>query len=640
MVQIVNGEVYPKPGHYETPRDEIPKDNRSKEIKSIVGQCIWRGDSLERCMAYVRVLREDGTLKINQKDFDETVPKIYQRISERREKNRKQNNSLLDDLVENKENIVINENDPALRLRIYTEKAIAAVKTHNEPPVVFMRSNTFSRVLFDEHNRPLIESMNDYAVSSIVERCIEFKEVKLNPPRVVNIDPPMSIIRDIVNTPWNDPLPPLVGLTECPIIHRDGTLTTKSGYDPDTRMYYATNTTVDLQNIPNEPTDEQVKAAVAVLEDLFYDFPFTKNPDSQEEEKEYSRINVYGLLLTSVIRTTIKSPVPLAIITKPQAGVGGTLIARIIHAVATGRDIEVKGAPMKEEEFEKKITTWLKEGSPLIVLDNISGKIDSPSLARVLTADSWSDRLLGGNTEGRYYNKSTWVATGNNIMLGGDLPRRCYSITLESVSARPWQEKRKFKHDDVIIWTLDNRGMILSAIFTLVKNWIAKGSKSPSEEIPLMGSFEDWRIVIGGILDCSGLHGFLGNLDQMYEDADIDTKQWEAFLEAIYLCYHMQDKGTDIPFTVGELTERISRELDSTDPTTKWRISLFHQMPDFLVDEYGSKKTFVRKLGKALSNIRNRVFSNGYVLKNAGKDHRVAKWKVIKKDTCQTNLTT
>ena len=168
MVQIVNGEVYCKPGRYKTPQDEIPKDNRSKEIKSIVGQCIWRGDSLERCMAYVPVLREDGTVKINQKDFDETVPKIYQRISERREKNRKQNNSLLDDLVENKENIVINENDPALRLRIYTEKAIAAVKTHNEPPVVFMMVNTFRRVLFDEHNRPLIESMNDYAVRGII----------------------------------------------------------------------------------------------------------------------------------------------------------------------------------------------------------------------------------------------------------------------------------------------------------------------------------------------------------------------------------------------------------------------------------------------------------------------------------------
>ena len=48
--------------------------------------------------------------------------------------------------------------------------------------------------------------------------------------------------------------------------------------------------------------------------------------------------------------------------------------------------------------------------------------------------------------------------------------------------------------------------------------------KSPSEEIPLMGHLQDWRIVIGGILDCSGLHGFLGNLDQMYEDADINNK--------------------------------------------------------------------------------------------------------------------
>ncbi|GAI05282.1 unnamed protein product, partial [marine sediment metagenome] len=37
---------------------------------------------------------------------------------------------------------------------------------------------------------------------------------------------------------------------------------------------------------------------------------------------------------------------------------------------------------------------------------------------------------------------------------------------------------------------------------------------------------------IGGILAYAGFTGFLGNLDFMYQQADVETPQWEEFLAA------------------------------------------------------------------------------------------------------------
>ena len=100
-------------------------------------------------------------------------------------------------------------------------------------------------------------------------------------------------------------------------------------------------------------------------------------------------------------------------------------------------EVRSKVLHMKEEELKKKITTWLKEGSPLIVLDNISGRIEYPlhSPGYKLPIPGVIDSLVEIQRAGIMTIRHG-VTTGNNIMLGGDLPRRCYSITLESVWAQ------------------------------------------------------------------------------------------------------------------------------------------------------------------------------------------------------------
>jgi hypothetical protein len=67
-----------------------------------------------------------------------------------------------------------------------------------------------------------------------------------------------------------------------------------------------------------------------------------------------------------------------------------------------------------------------------------------------------------------------------------------------------------------------------------------------------VGSFEDWSVIVGGILQLAGIDGFLANSDQLYEQADIDSVQWEAFLQTLDATFYSE------PFTVAQVWERMN----------------------------------------------------------------------------------
>src|SRR5205814_6276690 len=162
-----------------------------------------------------------------------------------------------------------------------------------------------------------------------------------------------------------------------------------------------------------------------------------------------SRANAFALLLTPIIRATFDGCVPLALIEAPQPGTGKTLLAKAIAIIATGRTAELTTMPSNEDEWRKKITSLLMSGTSLIVWDNVVAKIASAELAAVLTTTVWNDRMLGASRQLSLPNRATWIATGNNIRLGGDIPRRCYPIRLDANVAQPWM-RSGFRHPDLL----------------------------------------------------------------------------------------------------------------------------------------------------------------------------------------------
>ena len=125
-----------------------------------------------------------------------------------------------------------------------------------------------------------------------------------------------------------------------------------------------------------------------------------------------------------------------------------------------------------------------------------------------------------------------FIATGNNIILGGDLPRRCYWIRLDAQQSEPWRN-RHFRHPDLRGWVQESRGRLLGAILTLARAWFLAGSPLPSTAI--LGSFEEWcRGSSESILEFAGITGFLGNLDELYRQSDPTLAAREAFLIELF----------------------------------------------------------------------------------------------------------
>lgn len=293
----------------------------------------------------------------------------------------------------------------------------------------------------------------------------------------------------------------------------------------------------------------------------------------------------------------------------PQAGSGKTLLASIVSEKTSGNAAAMRPAPIRnDDEWRKTLTATIQAGHCLTIFDNVDHLLDSPSLALAVTTSTWTDRILGHTELVTLPQHTIFVVTGNNIVLGGDLPRRCYWIRLDAQCSEPWRN-RKFRHPDLRGWVRSNRGRLLAAILTLARAWFIAGCPQPST--PILGSFEEWCRIVGGILEFAGISGFLGNLDELYRQSDPTIAAWEAFL--IELFRQMPRSGFKVATAVARARE--DAELRST-------------LPEDLGD-FEPIASFQRRLGKALlKRVGRRYGDSGVHLVRLGTNQGAAVWAV------------
>jgi len=409
--------------------------------------------------------------------------------------------------------------------------------------------------------------------------------------------PPLDVVRDILALKkWGFPY--LLAITTIPVIRRDGTVLTVPGYDERTELFYYSH--LDLPSIPETPTDRQISDAVEVVKELLWDFPF---------DSEASRANAIAALFTPVLRPVIDGPVPLAVVDKPQAGTGASLLCDVIALIATGEITGMIGGFRNDEEWRKNITTTLLRGHQIVVIDNVDGHLFSPSLASLLTSRSWRDRILGRNEEISMPNTTCWFANGNNIRLEGDLPRRAYWIRMDAQEAQPWlRPYDEFRHPNLVDWTRENRVNVLVSILTIARSWVLTGAPVP-DDVPTIGSFESWCHTLGGIMNFIGVKGFLHNLQAMYAMTDPETPQWLCFLET-----WRQILG-DKAVTTAEVAKQLKDNEDFRET-----------LPDTLVTV--EDKSFTKKLGTALAHRLGMRFTSGLVITKVGTKQRAILWKI------------
>jgi hypothetical protein len=433
----------------------------------------------------------------------------------------------------------------------------------------------------------------------------------------VTVSPPQEVAQ-VLMTRHTWQLPPLAGITEMPVLRPDGSVLTTPGYDATTALLYMPARDLNVPPVPERPTRHQLQEARDfLLENVLVDFPFVD--DGKEKGTSASRANALALLLTPVIRPLLNNLAPLAILDKPQQGTGAGLYAEIVSIIATGHPASMGTAPHTEDEWRKRITSVLTAGHNVVIIDNVEGPLMSPSLCAVLTARVWSDRRLQQTAMVTLPHETTWMVTGNNIELRGDLPRRVYWIRLNAHTARPWQRKG-FKHDELLDWVTEHRGDILAHLLTMAHAWVV--ADTPSTSVSALGNFTPWARTLGGILAQAEVPGFLENLSALYDQLDETTTQWSRFLHAWHDCYGVQPQL---------LSEVVANLRHDQDPHRVLRECL----PEEFVEDLATKtdrraSRLQRRLGNAFKKLVDRYFPDDLHIEKAGEVHRATKWCVLK----------
>lgn len=490
-------------------------------------------------------------------------------------------------------------------LRDVTKDLLETLQRTHRQRELFAREGRLVRLLTDEHGRPRIDTLTVPTLRHELCQAVDFfKPAKDGTEAATPTD---RNIQDVLaSRSW--PVPNLLGICELPIVRPDGSLVGQRGHDRNSGLYYWPSPELGQLHVPESPSEADLSAARAALEDLLGDFPF---------DGETSKTNALALLLTPLLRPVIEGPVPLALIGAPDAGTGKTLLARVVTVISCGRDDALASAPGSESEWRKQITTWLQAGSSLVVLDNLEQELRAAALAAVLTATTWTDRYLGGNEQARLPNRTTWVATGNNVRIRGDLGRRCYPVRLDSQQAQPWR-RTGFKHDNLIAWAKANRCALVRALLLLVRSWCVAGRPAPS--VRPLGSFEDWTHIVGGVLEHAGYASFLGNLESFHESADDDQAEFEALLARLHGHF-----GED-SFTAADVLSAARAD------------RAFAELVPQLANERGREQSgSARSLGILLARLANRRFGpEGLHLADGGKDgrNRTRRWSVRKSRSC------
>lgn len=397
----------------------------------------------------------------------------------------------------------------------------------------------------------------------------------------------------------------LVGLLEAPTLRPDGSLLEEPGYDESTGLYYDRGETT-FPAIPAEPTQAEAHAALGLLLELLKGFPFVATSD---------RAAALSAILTALARPCLRSA-PLHLFRAPRPRSGKSLLADVVALLATGRTCAVMSQVADPEEERKRLLAILLSGDRVLSYDNVERELGSPALCQVLTQQTISDRILGASRVVSLPTAATFLATGNNLMVSGDLTSRVVTCDLDSGTERP--EERTFPvnlYEDIP----RRRGELVAAALTILRAYHVAGR--PRQPIPAWGGFEEWSDLVRSSLVWLGEGDPAGGRERI-EDADPVRAGLRRLLTA------WSTVIGEKPHTVAEVLRTANLDLGRE----------LRDAFEEVIPHKGGEVT-ARALGKYLAGTENRIES-GLKVVRCGIEHKVALWAVVSAKTSEASNNT
>ncbi len=334
---------------------------------------------------------------------------------------------------------------------------------------------------------PLITRHDRYTLAHVVERHIEFVQTsETEGDRAVALPP---VFVDHFAAYRDSRLPRVGAIVTAPLVMQDGTLLATSGLDRERKLVFRIEPRmVDMLPAAQHCTPEGAAKALDFLArrwlcDVATDFQ--------------GKVVLIGMALTILERVLLPER-PAFFVTAGKRGGGKTTALMMVILAVTGRKPAAAAWSTNEEERRKAVLAYLAEGVAAVVWDNIplGTTLACQTIEKVLTAESYTDRVLGQSANMTVPAYTVMSFTGNNISPRGDLASRSLIARLEV--DRPDPENRAFTHADPVAWTLENRGAILSALYTLL---LSNPQLKEEHATTLKTRFKTWWLLIGSALE-------------------------------------------------------------------------------------------------------------------------------------------
>ena len=381
----------------------------------------------------------------------------------------------------------------------------------NDPPRYFCRGGNIVRLKVNDHSE--MEIINEQHISRRLGKFANYIRINGRTGIVSQIAPLQRFGGELM--PFlQDGLSEIRSVSSIPIYDDNLVLIDKPGFHEGSGIYFSPDESL---NIPNVPYDGI--AGLKILKNVVCDFPFVTESD---------RCHWIVGLLQTFVRNLINGPTPIYLMDAPTPGSGKTLLAKMMSLVIIGKLCALHTVTADDnDEIRKKITTVLGQNSEMLVLDNLSGKLNSSALASLVTHTTWTDRILGTNNQITIENKAVMIITSNNLIISEEMGRRMARIRIEPDTDSPGRRDiSKFVHPSIEQWILQHRGEIIWACISIIEHWKRTGAKLGKRTI---GSFEQWGAIMSGILESINYDHLMENQQSLIEASDDDRMELESF---------------------------------------------------------------------------------------------------------------